>query len=54
MIGWVRGISAALSNLKRDKSGLGADGQVSAAERGAEMLSPGPVPQLYRPDIFAP
>jgi len=51
---WVRGVNAVLSNLNRDKKGLNADGQVSAAERGAEMLSPGLVPQLHRPDVFAP
>lgn len=50
----VRGVSAVLSNLNRDKNGLNADGQVSAAERGAELLSLGLVPQLHRLDVFAP
>lgn len=45
---WVRGVSAVLSNLNKDRNGLGADGQVSAAERGAELLSPSLVPQLHR------
>lgn len=49
MTDWVRGVGAVLSHLTRDKNGLNADGQVSAAERGSELLSPGLAPQLHRP-----
>lgn len=54
MMDWVGGVGAVLSNLTGDENGLNADGQVSAAERRAELLSPGLVPQLRRPDVFAP
>lgn len=54
MMDGVRGVSAVLSSLNRAKNGPNADGQVSAAERGAEMLNPGLVPQLHRAGGFAP
>lgn len=48
------GVREASAVLNRAKNGPSADGQVSAAERGAEMLSPGLVPQLHSPGVFAP
>lgn len=51
---WVRGVSAALSSVNRGKTRLDADGEASAAESGAELLSLGLVSQLHRPEVFAP